>query len=217
MALSRSRKQIILAVFAILLLVIDQVSKILVKTNMHLGESIPVFGEWFQILFIENEGMAFGMAFGGNIGKYLLTSFRVVLFGAMLYYIRALLKRDNTPLGVLFGLTTIMIGALGNIVDCLFYGLIFEPSTMGNVAEFVPFGQGYGKAMLGKVVDMLYFPIINTTLPEWFPINPGEEFIFFRPIFNIADSCITVGAFYLILFKWKFFSAESKKLEKNEK
>lgn len=213
MALSRSKKQLVLAVFAILLLVIDQVTKILVKTNMHLGESIPVFGEWFQILFIENEGMAFGMAFGGNIGKYLLTSFRIVLFGAMIYYIRTLLKRENTPMGVLLGLTAIMIGALGNIVDCVFYGLIFEPSTMGNVAELVPFGQGYGKVMLGKVVDMLYFPIINTTLPEWFPFGGGQEFIFFRPIFNIADSCITVGALYLLIFKWKFFSAETKKLE----
>ena len=213
MALSRSKKQLVLAVFAILLLVIDQVTKILVKTNMHLGESIPVFGEWFQILFIENEGMAFGMAFGGNIGKYLLTSFRIVLFGAMIYYIRTLLKRENTPMGVLLGLTAIMIGALGNIVDCVFYGLIFEPSTMGNVAELVPFGQGYGKVMLGKVVDMLYFPIINTTLPEWFPFGGGQEFIFFRPIFNIADSCITVGALYLLIFKWKFFSAETKKIE----
>ena len=213
MALSRSKKQLVLAVFAILLLVIDQVTKILVKTNMHLGESIPVFGEWFQILFIENEGMAFGMAFGGNIGKYLLTSFRIVLFGAMIYYIRTLLKRENTPMGVLLGLTAIMIGALGNIVDCVFYGLIFEPSTMGNVAELVPFGQGYGKVMLGKVVDMLYFPIINTTLPEWIPFGCGQEFIFFRPIFNIADSCITVGALYLLIFKWKFFSAETKKIE----
>ncbi|MBR2948106.1 MAG: lipoprotein signal peptidase [Bacteroidales bacterium] len=214
MALSRSRKQLILAVFAILLLVIDQVSKILVKTNMHLGESIPVLGQWFQILFIENEGMAFGMSFGGELGKYLLTTFRIILFGVMLYYIRSLLRRDSVPMGVLVGLTAIMVGALGNIIDCMFYGLIFEQSTMGTVADLVPMGQGYGKFMLGKVVDMLYFPIINTTLPDWFPINGGEQFIFFRPIFNIADSCITVGALYLILFKWRFFSAESKKMEK---
>lgn len=214
MALSRSRKQLILAVFAILLLVVDQVSKILVKTNMHLGESIPVLGQWFQILFIENEGMAFGMSFGGELGKYLLTTFRIILFGVMLYYIRSLLRRDSVPMGVLVGLTAIMVGALGNIIDCMFYGLIFEQSTMGTVADLVPMGQGYGKFMLGKVVDMLYFPIINTTLPDWFPINGGEQFIFFRPIFNIADSCITVGALYLILFKWRFFSAESKKMEK---
>ncbi len=214
MALSRSRKQLILAVFAILLLVIDQVSKILVKTNMHLGESIPVLGQWFQILFIENEGMAFGMSFGGELGKYLLTTFRIILFGVMLYYIRSLLRRDSVPMGVLVGLTAIMVGALGNIIDCMFYGLIFEQSAMGTVADLVPMGQGYGKFMLGKVVDMLYFPIINTTLPDWFPINGGEQFIFFRPIFNLADSCITVGALYLILFKWRFFSAESKKMEK---
>ena len=217
MALTRGKKQTILTVFAILLLVIDQVSKILVKTNMHIGESIPVFGNWFQILFIENEGMAFGMSFGGHIGKYILTSFRIVLFGAMMYYIGKLLKRDNVKMGVLLGLTAIMVGALGNIVDCMFYGLVFEPSTMGNVADLVPVGEGYGKFMLGKVVDMLYFPIIDTTLPEWFPINGGEQFIFFRPIFNIADSCITVGALYLLIFQWKFLSSETGKLEKIEK
>lgn len=207
MAISRSRKTTLIIVLAVVLLVLDQITKILVKTNMSIGESIPVFGDWFQILFIENKGMAFGMSFGGEIGKYILTSLRIILFGFMVYYIRHLLRKD-APVGVLLGLTGIMIGALGNIIDCVFYGQIFEVSTYTNVAEFVPFGDGYAPLFQGKVVDMLYFPLINTTFPEWFPIWGGEPFVFFRPIFNIADSCVTVGALYLLIFKWRFFSAE---------
>ncbi len=212
MTLSRSRKTTLIIFLAVVLLALDQVTKILVKTNMSIGESIPVFGNWFQILFIENKGMAFGMAFGGDIGKYILTSLRIVLFGLMVFYIRYLLRKD-APVGVLLGLTSIMIGALGNIIDCVLYGQIFDSSTYTNVADFVPFGDGYAPMFLGKVVDMLYFPIINTTFPDWFPIWGGEPFVFFRPIFNIADSCVTVGALYLLIFKWKYFSnAESSPL-----
>ncbi len=207
MALSRKGKSILIVSLAVVLLVLDQVSKVLVKTNMSIGESIPVFGDWFQILFIENKGMAFGMSFGGVVGKYILTSLRIVLFALMLYYIRYLLVKKDAPIGVLLGLTAIMMGALGNIVDCVFYGQIFEASTYMNVAQFVPFGDGYAPLFQGKVVDMLYFPLIDTVLPEWFPIWGGEPFVFFRPIFNIADSCVTVGALYLLIFKWKFFSA----------
>ncbi len=209
MTLSTSRKATIITILAVVLLAIDQITKILVKTNMHIGESIPVFGDWFQILFIENEGMAFGMAFGGAIGKYILTTLRIVLFCVMFWYIRhLLLKKEGTPFGVLLGLTAIMTGALGNIVDCIFYGLIFEPSTYTHVAGFTPFGEGYGKLFLGKVVDMLYFPVINTTWPQWVPFKGGEPLVFFRPIFNVADSCVTVGALYLLIFKWKFFSTQ---------
>ncbi len=209
MALSRKGKSILIISLAVVLLVLDQVSKVLVKTNMSIGESIPVFGNWFQILFIENKGMAFGMSFGGVVGKYILTSLRIVLFGLMLYYIRYLLVRKDAPIGVLLGLTSIMIGAFGNIIDCVFYGQIFEQSTYMNVAELVPFGEGYAPLFQGKVVDMLYFPLIDTVLPEWFPIWGGEPFIFFRPIFNIADSCVTVGALYLLIFKWKYFSVQT--------
>ena len=179
-----------LGVFVSCLLVIDQVSKILVKTNMQIGESIHVFGNWFQILFIENNGMAFGMQFGGSIGKLMLTLLRVVLVAVIFIYIRRLLKKPETPTGVLFGLAAILCGALGNIIDCLFYGVIFD----------------YAPLFYGRVVDMLYFPLIDTVLPAGFPIWGGQHIIFFRPIFNIADSCITCGAIYLILFKWKFFS-----------
>ena len=182
-----------LGIFVTCLLVIDQVSKILVKTNMQIGESIHVLGNWFQILFIENNGMAFGMQFGGSVGKLMLTLLRVVLVVIISIYIRKLLKKPETPTGVLFGLAAILCGALGNIIDCLFYGVIFD----------------YAPLFYGRVVDMLYFPLIDTVLPAGFPIWGGQHIIFFRPIFNIADSCITCGAIYLILFKWRFFSKAS--------
>lgn len=188
MKLSRSAK---VTLFVVLMIVIDQTVKLLVKTNMSIGESISVFGNWFQILFIENNGMAFGMLFGGQVGKFILSLFRIALIVLISIYIHRLLKKDDTPTGVLFGLAAILCGAIGNMIDCMFYGIIFD---------YAPF-------MFGKVVDMLYFPIIDTDLPAKFPIWGGRHIIFFRPIFNIADSCITCGALYLIIFKWKFFSA----------
>ena len=205
MALTRSKKVALISALAVVLLAVDQITKVLVKTNMHIGESIPVFGNWFQILFVENEGMAFGMAFGGDIGKYILTSLRIVLSVLLLIYVRHLLLRKDAPLGVLLGLTAIMVGAIGNVIDCMFYGLIFEASTYSQVAGLVPFGDGYAPFGLGKVVDMLYFPIIDTTWPDWVPGKGGDSLIFFRPIFNVADSCVTVCALYLLIFKWKYF------------
>lgn len=191
MKLSRGRTLLLLG---ILLVVIDQVSKVLVKTGMDLGQQIVVFHDWFRILFVENKGMAFGMSFGGVAGKYLLTAFRLLLFGAIVWWMGRLLRREQrVPTGVLVGLTLIASGALGNIIDCLFYGLIFEPH--------MPFMQG-------KVVDMLYFPLIDTYIA-------GHHITFFDPVFNFADSCVTVGAFYLILFQWKFFSRED--ADKKEK
>lgn len=191
-----------LLLLGLLLVVIDQVMKILVKTNMSVGEQFNVIGEWFRILFIENKGMAFGMSFGGVIGKYLLTAFRIGLFAFLFWWIRKLLRRENpVPTGVLVGLTLIAAGALGNIIDCLFYGLIFSESAPGVVASF---GGHYAPFMQGKVVDMLYFPL--WTWPDWVPFVGGD--IFFEPIFNFADSCVTVGALYLIIFQFKFFSKE---------
>lgn len=204
MALNRGHK---LTIIATILLVIDQVSKILVKTNMTIGESISVLGDWFQILFIENPGMAFGMEFGGSIGKYFLTILRIVLVIVMIIYLRKLLKKGfEVPMGVCVGIMMVMVGALGNILDCMFYGILFGESTMMQVAQFLPEGGGYAPFFLGKVVDMLYFPLIDTTWPEWVPFVGGDSLIFFRPIFNFADSCITVGALYLMIFQWKFFS-----------
>ena len=206
MALSKTKKLILIAT---LLIIIDQVTKVLVKTNMHLGESFSVFGSWFQILFVENPGMAFGMSFGGAFGKIMLTLIRIILVVFLFYYIKKLLKKE-TPIGVLVCLTLILVGALGNIIDCMFYGIIFGESTYMTVAEAFPAGGGYAPFFMGKVVDMLYFPLIDTTLPTWMPFRGGERFIFFSPVFNIADSCITCGALYLLIFKWKFFSDKKK-------
>jgi signal peptidase II len=182
MKISRGAKLIILAV---LLVAIDQLIKVLVKTNMQLGEQIYVIGQWFRLCFIENEGMAFGMKFGGAVGKFFLSLFRICLCAVLVWWISSLNKKQNTPTGVLVGLTLITAGAFGNIIDSLFYGLIWD---------YAPF-------MFGKVVDMFYFPIIRS----------GEKVIFFSPVFNFADSCVTVGTFYLILFQWKFFAQEEKK------
>jgi len=190
-----------LLLLGVLLVVIDQVIKILVKTNMTLGQSYSVLGDWFQLLFVENKGMAFGMAWGGVIGKYMLTAFRLVLFGFLCWWISQLMKREKpVPTGVLVGLTLITAGAFGNIIDCLFYGIIFSESTYTTVATW----GSYAPFMQGKVVDMFYFPL--WTWPDWVPGLGGH--IFFEPVFNFADSCVTVGAFYLILFQWKFFAKD---------
>lgn len=207
----RLTKGNLISILVILLLVADQAIKFAVKLNMTIGESIPVFGNWFQICFIENNGMAFGMQFGGSIGKLALSLFRVVLIGAIIIYLRKLLKRAETPTGVLVGLSLVLVGAIGNVLDCLFYGEIFSASTYIKVAELFPEGGGYTGLLYGKVVDMFYFPIINTTWPDWVPWYGGEEFIFFRPIFNFADACISVSVIYMLIFQRKFFAAEEKK------
>lgn len=210
----RLSKGTLISILVILLLVVDQAIKFAVKLNMTIGESIPVFGSWFQICFIENNGMAFGMQFGGSVGKLALSLFRVVLIGAIIVYLRKLLKRDNTPAGVLVGLSLVLVGAIGNVLDCLFYGEIFSQSTYTQVAELFPPDGGYTGFLYGKVVDMFYFPIIDTTWPDWVPYYGGKEFIFFRPIFNFADACISVSVIYMLLFQRKFFAEEEKRLQK---
>ena len=202
-----------ISIFIVVLLLIDQAIKFAVKLNMTIGESIPVFGDWFQICFIENNGMAFGMQFGGSIGKLALSLFRVVLIGAIIVYLRKLLKRKETPTGVLVGLSLVLVGALGNVIDCLFYGEIFSASTYTKVAQLFPPDGGYTGLLYGKVVDMFYFPIINTTWPEWVPYYGGEEFIFFRPVFNFADACISVSVMYMLIFQRNFFAQEETKKE----
>ena len=188
-------------------LLIDQVSKFIVKTEMALDESIPVFGEWFYIHFIENPGMAFGLEFGGETGKLLLSLFRIVAVIGLSIYLAKII-REKAPGGLVVSVALILAGALGNIIDSAFYGLIFSESLpFSSVpAEFLPEDGGYAGFLHGRVVDMLYFPIIDTNLPEWVPIWGGERFQFFRPVFNVADSAITVGVVLIILNQKRFFA-----------
>lgn len=197
MILTRGKR---VCLFVGFLLVIDQIIKFVVKLNMTIGEEIPVFGDWFKILFIENNGMAFGMQLGGAFGKLLLTLFRVFLVAFIIYYIKRLLKQKETPVSFLVGLSLVLAGAIGNIVDSIFYGVVFSESTYSTVAQFMGDAGGYAPLLFGKVVDMFYFPIIDTTWPNWVPIWGGERFIFFSPIFNFADSCVSVGVASLLIF-----------------
>lgn len=201
------KKQYWAILMIILVLVIDQVTKILVKTTMHLDEMIPVIGDRVFIYFVENPGFAFGLNFGGTLGKIALTLFRLVASVVIGIYIHRLIKRD-APLDVIIGLSAILAGAAGNIIDSAFYGLIFNESTYGTVAEFMPATGGYAPFLQGNVVDMIYCPVLRGTFPNWFPLWSGEPFTFFRPIFNIADSAITIGVFYLLIFQHKFFKED---------
>lgn len=194
-----------LIIFIILLLVVDQTVKFVIKLNMPLYESIPVFGEWFQIDFIENPGAAFGMQLGGTWGKLALSLLRITAIAVIAWYLNRLLKK-SAPKGILVGFGLILAGAIGNMIDSAFYGMIFSASTHDTVATLFPAGGGYAPFLHGKVVDMLYFPIINTTWPEWMPWVGGEDFTFFSPVFNFADSYISVAVFYIILFKRKYFA-----------
>ncbi len=189
----------------ILVLIIDQVSKIWVKTNMYIGEDIPVFGDWFLIHFIENPGMAFGMQFWGDYGKVALSLLRIVAVFGIGWYVLKLIK-EKAPTGLVISFALIMGGALGNIIDSAFYGLIFNNET--NVSTMFHENGGYGTFLHGKVVDMFYFPIIKGRFPDWMPFWSNEPFEFFRPVFNIADAAISVGVFSIVLFYRKFFKNE---------
>lgn len=178
------------------ILLIDQIIKIEVKTNMTLGEAKRVT-DWFYIEFIENNGMAYGMKF---INKLVLSLFRLFAIGFIGYYLAKIIKKDVAPLGYIVLIAMVLAGAAGNLIDCLFYGLIFDASTPFTVSQFVPFGDGYSTFLHGKVVDMFYFPIIQTTWPEWIPYIGGSEYVFFSPVFNFADACISVGVVALLLF-----------------
>lgn len=182
-------------IIVVLILLIDQIIKIAVKTNMELDDSIRITN-WFYIRFIENNGMAYGITF---INKLVLSLFRLIAIGVIIFYMNKLLKRPHTK-GYIICLSMILAGAMGNIIDSMFYGLIFTPSTPYQVAELVPFGSGYSSFLHGKVVDMFYFPLIVSTWPDWVPLFGGKDFIFFSPIFNFADACISVGVIILLLF-----------------
>ena len=183
----------VLVVLAVLL--IDQMIKIWVKTSMTLHESIHVT-DWFYITFIENNGMAFGMQLGSKI---ILSLFRVIAISALGYYIWLEVKRQAKT-GYIVCLSFVLAGAAGNLIDCMFYGLMFNASSPYYLSYFVPFGTGYAPFLLGKVVDMFYFPLIETEWPTWVPFVGGEHFVFFSPVFNFADSCISVSVVWLLLF-----------------
>lgn len=187
----------------LLILFLDQALKIWIKTHMYLGEEIRVIGDWFIIHFTENNGMAFGMEFGGDYGKLFLSSFRIIAIFFLGWYLVSLSKKKAHP-GYLYCIALILAGAIGNIIDSVFYGYIFNDS-INQIAELFPEEGGYAGLLHGRVVDMFYFPIIEGHFPEWFPIWGSEEFIFFRPVFNLADSAITVGVFLILIFQKKFF------------
>lgn len=169
---------------------------------MFLGQEYPIF-DWFIIHFTENNGMAFGIEFGGYTGKTLLTIFRIIVVAIGIKYVATLAKKNISD-GALVALGLIIGGAIGNIIDSSFYGLIFNDSY-NNIASLFPDSGGYSSLLHGKVVDMLYFPLLNSHYPEWFPILGGDHFIFFRPVFNIADAGISVGIFMILLFYRKEF------------
>ena len=187
------------ALIVIGVLVIDQIIKIWVKTSMYWHESIKIT-DWFYIYFTENNGMAFGMEI---FNKFFLTGFRIIAAIAITWLLIQYVKK-NYKTGFLVCVSLILAGAIGNIIDCVFYGEIFSESTHSLIAQFVPIGEGYSDWFYGKVVDMFYFPLIETNWPEWMPFVGGEHFIFFSPIFNFADAAISCGIIALILFYGKY-------------
>ncbi|MBS7372132.1 MAG: lipoprotein signal peptidase [Bacteroidaceae bacterium] len=199
----RETKQALSASMLFLLIILaDQIIKVAVKTHMYLHQSIHIT-DWFQILFTENNGMAFGAEF---LNKYFLTSFRIVAVSVLIYIIIRNIRR-GVSWGLLLCLVLITAGAAGNIVDCLFYGLIFNNPPAPIVAEFVPWGTGYESLMMGRVVDMFYFPLVEFDWPSWIPMIGDKHFIFFSPIFNLADACISCGIIALLLFYRKILQS----------
>ncbi len=194
------RNKSLLLIFSIL--IVDQIVKIIVKTTMIHGEEIPVLGNWFRIHFLENNGMAFGMEWGGKTGKAALSIFRMIAIAVISWYLMGLIRK-KANLGLILSVSAIIAGAAGNLIDSAFYGMIFSESWHAPAVLF-PDGGGYSSFLQGRVVDMLYFPIIDTTWPDWSPIKPGQSFVFFRPVFNLADTSITTGVLSILVFQKKF-------------
>ena len=190
-------------VIVLLVLFIDQALKIWVKTHMMLGEEFNVIGNWFIIHFIENNGMAFGMELAGKFGKIILSVFRIVAVIGIGYYLYQLTKK-NAPTGLVVSISLVLAGAVGNIIDSAFYGMIFNDSYP-QVATLFPAEGGYATFLHGKVVDMFYFPLLEGNFPGWLPFWGGDHYVFFRPVFNVADSAITVGITLILLFQRKYF------------
>lgn len=212
-------KTIVALVVIAFVLFIDQWSKVWVKTHMALGDQFNVIGDWFRIYFVENNGMAFGIE---AIGKLFLSIFRIVAVIFIAIFLTKLIRKNTYSHGFIACIALVLAGAFGNIIDSVFYGVIFDASYPGHVASFVPWGEGYASLLHGKVVDMLYFPLIEGRYPTWLPFVGGQEFLFFRFIFNAADSAISVGVVLLLLFYRKTLSlalatSEEKKEKSNPK
>jgi len=210
--MSRTVKSLLI-IFAVL--IADQVLKIWIKTHLSIGDEIVIFKDWFILHFVENNGMAFGFEFNGNYGKLFLSVFRMLAVVAIGWYLFKLTKKENVPMGFIVCISLIFAGAIGNIIDSLFYGMIFNHSY-GQVATLFPEGGGYSSFLHGRVVDMLYFPLIEGRYPEWLPVVGGNPFVFFRPVFNIADSSITVGIFSILIFYRGYFNKKEDKAEETE-
>ena len=207
------RKPLILI---LLILVIDQIIKIYVKTHFAIGDDVKVLGlDWFRIHFLENKGMAFGMSFGNNIGKFLLTLVRVVLSVAIFIYMNKLIKKGEKKI-IIYSFALIFAGAVGNIIDCLFYGIIFNESTVFAAATIFPQQGGYAPFLFGRVVDMFYFPLIDTVWPTWVPFVGGNNFRFFNAIFNFADASITIGVILLFISYIVFSTKKEKQVEEKK-
>jgi signal peptidase II len=190
-------------------LVADQSLKYWIKTNMMLGQDIQIF-DWFILHFTENVGMAFGMEFGGEWGKLLLTVFRIVMVGGIIWYLLGLIKQ-NVKTGMIVAMSLVLAGAIGNIIDSVFYGVIFNDSY-GQLATLFPDEGGYGTLLHGRVVDMLYFPLIEGHFPRWFPFWANDHFLFFRPVFNVSDAAISTGVGLIFLFNKDFFPKDKERI-----
>lgn len=189
--------------FILIILFADQILKIWVKTHMQIGQEIHLFGNWGMLHFIENNGMAFGMEMGGKAGKFILSIFRIIAICGIGWFLNSLIHK-KANFGLILAVSAIFAGAIGNIIDSAFYGMIFNGSY-NQTAVLFPAEGGYSSFLQGKVVDMFYFPVINTHWPDWSPIKPGESLVFFRPVFNISDSSITCGVISIILFQKRMF------------
>ena len=204
------RSWLVVAIVMIVL-ILDQWLKVYVKTSIPYGSGYDILGlSWAKIHFIENEGMAFGFEFGGKIGKLLLSLFRILMVGFLIYLVRGLIYAKES-IGLIISFALIIAGAIGNILDSAFYGLIFSESSFhGGLAEMFPSEGGYAGFLYGRVVDMLYFPLIDANWPDWMPLVGGDRFQFFRPVFNLADAAISSGVISILLFHRKFFLANDK-------
>lgn len=211
------KRSSIAALVIIVVLIIDQIVKFHIKTTYNYGGGFNILGqEWARIHFVENKGMAFGMSFGGDTGKLLLSLFRIVMVG-FLFYLLAQMINLKEKKGLILCFAMVIAGAIGNIIDSVFYGILFSESTYhGPVATFLPESGGYASLLHGKVVDMFYFPMFRGHFPDWLPLWGGERFEFFRPVFNVADASISVGVIMILLFYRDFFSGKNdKKVLKN--